>query len=53
MDGFGTGFAESCGRKLKDIDEVNYKHKLRQEYSIKRASDFASKFLTKYLGIAE
>jgi hypothetical protein len=36
-----------------DIDTVAYENKDRSEYSMKRASDEASKFLTKDLGISE
>jgi uncharacterized protein YaaR (DUF327 family) len=36
-----------------DLDEMAYRHKHSHEFSVKRASDFASKFLSDDLGIAK
>lgn len=36
---------------VSEIDYVAYKYKDRQEFSVKRASDFASNFLKQNLGI--
>jgi hypothetical protein len=38
---------------VTQIDEVAYTYKDRQEYSMKRASDFSSNFLSNKLGIAD
>jgi len=38
---------------LGEIDEVSYKNKDSHEFSVKRASDYANKFLTDNLGIKE
>lgn len=35
------------------IDDVYYKNKDSHEFSVKRASDYANKFLTENLGIKE
>lgn len=35
------------------IDDVSYKNKGSREFSVKRASDYANKFLTDNLGIKE
>lgn len=35
------------------IDDVSYKNKDSHEFSVKRASDYANKFLTENLGIKE
>ena len=36
-----------------DIDDMAYQNKDAKEFSVKMASEYASKFLTKTLGIAE
>jgi len=36
-----------------DIDNVSYENRKAQEFSIKRASDYASNFLRKEIGISE
>jgi len=41
------------GRLVCDIDDVAYANKDREEFSIKRAADHASNFLSKDLGIDE
>lgn len=38
---------------LGKIDDVSYKNKDSREFSVKRASDYANKFLTDNLGIKE
>lgn len=38
---------------VTDIDNVVYDHRNSHEFSVKKAADFASKFLTKTLGIVE
>jgi uncharacterized protein YaaR (DUF327 family) len=38
---------------VTDIDNVAYHYKDSQEYSVKRAADYAKNFLTNTLGITE
>lgn len=38
---------------ITDIDDMAYMNKDSREFSVKRASEYASNFLTKTIGIAE
>ena len=40
-----------ANRLIKKIDDVSYENKNRQEYSIKRAAEYAERFLTEQIGI--
>ena len=42
---------ELVNKLVGDIDNVAYKYQASHEFSVKRASDYASSFLTNTLGI--
>ena len=44
---------ELVNNLITDIDDMAYRNKCSHEYSVKRASEYASNFLTKTVGIAE
>ena len=44
---------ELVNNLIIDIDDVAYQNKDAREFSVKRASEYASNFLTKTVGIAE
>ena len=44
---------ELVNNLIIDIDDMAYQNKDSRKYSVKRASEYASNFLTKTIGIAE
>ena len=38
---------------ITDIDDMAYRNRDSQQYSVKRAAEYASEFLTKTVGISE
>ena len=44
---------ELVNNLIIDIDDMAYQNKDAREFSVKRASEYASNFLTKTVGIAE
>ena len=44
---------ELVNNLIMEIDDMAYRNKDAREFSVKRASEYASNFLTKTVGIAE
>lgn len=44
---------ELVNNLITEIDDIAYKNEDAREFSVKRASEYASNFLTKTVGIAE